>query len=102
MSPKIEKRPLQTLNSNRIDASEGLELDSACLRGILTESRIRIGEDQIAFRRWRRGFIIFYGAMALLLGALAVAVDRSGAITAEATTAKPPIAVAATQRHQRR
>jgi hypothetical protein len=33
-------------------------------------------DDLIAFRRWRRGFFAFYGALLSLLVALAVVADR--------------------------
>jgi len=47
----------------------------------------RAPEDEIVVRRWRLGFFVFYGAMALLLvGGLAAIADRPGTIT---TTAAP-------------
>jgi len=39
-------------------------------------SRPDIPEDQIAFRRWRLGFFVFYGALFSLLVTFAVVADR--------------------------
>ena len=63
-------------------------------RGARDENGFRPGipEDQVAFRRWRLGFFIFYGAIALLLGGLATVVDRPGALVSAAAPANQTIA----------
>jgi hypothetical protein len=44
--------------------------------------RIMLSEDQIVFRQWRRGFLIFYGAIVLLVCGFAAAIaDRPTLVT---------------------
>jgi hypothetical protein len=42
-------------------------------------------EHQIIFRQWRLGFLIFYGAVASLLGGFALVADRPGTFAAAPT-----------------
>jgi hypothetical protein len=37
-----------------------------------------VSEHRIIFRQWRLGFLIFYGAIASLLGGFALVADRPG------------------------
>jgi hypothetical protein len=68
-------------------------------RSVWNETQARPGDDQIVFRRWRLGFFVFYSAMALLLGALAVIADRPGTSDRTATTSTAAIASAETITH---
>jgi hypothetical protein len=78
----------------RINDTGAAQLDVACARSVWNEGKARPGEDQIVFRRWRRGFFIFYGATVLLLGALAVIADRPGTSDSAATPSTAAIASA--------
>jgi hypothetical protein len=49
-------------------------------------------EHQIIFKQWRLGFLIFYGAIASLLGGFALVADRSGMIVSAATPTNPTMA----------
>jgi hypothetical protein len=57
-----------------------------------TNVRPGIPEDQVAFRRWRLGFFIFYGAIASLLGGLAMVADRPGTFISAAAPTNPTLA----------
>ena len=46
-------------------------------------------EHQIIFKRWRLGFLIFYGAIASLLGGFALVADRPGMFISAATPTNP-------------
>jgi hypothetical protein len=73
--------------------------DVSCARSVWNETQARPGEDQIVFRQWRRGFFVFYGAVALLLGALAAIADRPGTSDGAATKGTAAIASADTITH---
>jgi hypothetical protein len=86
---------------NETDVSQHANLDVPSPRCVWDESKLppRAPEDEIVFRRWRLGFFVFYGAMALLLvGGLAAIADRPGTITTAATAAYPAIASTAAKR----
>jgi hypothetical protein len=55
-------------------------------------------EDQIVFKQWRLGFFIFYGAIASLLGGLAMVADRPGTFVSAAAPTNPTIASTDTMR----
>jgi hypothetical protein len=46
-------------------------------------------EHQIIFKRWRLGFLIFYGAIASLLGGFALVADRPGAFVSAGAPTYP-------------
>jgi hypothetical protein len=54
--------------------------------------RSAASEDQIVSKQWRLGFFIFYGAMASLLGGLAMVSDRPGTFISAAAPTNPTIA----------
>jgi hypothetical protein len=84
---------------SQINDAGAAQLDVSCARAVWNESHARPGEDQIVFRQWRRGFFVFYGAIALLLGALAVIADRPGISDSAATQGTAAIASADTVTH---
>jgi hypothetical protein len=49
-------------------------------------------EHQIIFRQWRLGFLIFYGAIASLLGGFALVADRPGTFISAAAQTSPTMA----------
>ena len=49
-------------------------------------------EHQMIFKRWRLGFLIFYGAIASLLGGFAVVADRPGMFVNAAAPTNPTMA----------
>jgi hypothetical protein len=49
-------------------------------------------EHQIIFKRWRFGFLIFYGAITSLLGGFALVADRPGTFVSAAAPTNPTIA----------
>jgi hypothetical protein len=49
-------------------------------------------EHRIIFRRWRLGFLFFYGAIASLLGGFALVADRPGTFISAATPINPTLA----------
>ena len=49
-------------------------------------------EHQIIFKQWRLGFLMFYGAMALLLGGFALVADRPATFISAAAPANPTMA----------
>jgi hypothetical protein len=49
-------------------------------------------EHQIIFRQWRLGFLIFYGAIASLLGGFALVADRPGTFIGAAAPTSPTMA----------
>ena len=55
-------------------------------------------EHQVIFRRWRLGFLIFYGAIASLLGGFALVADRPGAFVSAAAPVHPTMASTNTMR----
>jgi hypothetical protein len=55
-------------------------------------------EHQVIFRRWRLGFLIFYGAIASLLGGFVVVADRPGAFVNAAAPGHPTMASTNTMR----
>jgi hypothetical protein len=55
-------------------------------------------EHQIVFRQWRLGFLIFYGAIASLLGGFTLAADRPGTFISEAARTNPTMASTNTMR----
>jgi hypothetical protein len=55
-------------------------------------------EHQIIFKQWRLGFLIFYGAMASLLGGFALLADRPGTFISAATSTNPAMASTNTMR----
>jgi hypothetical protein len=66
--------------------SKDARLDVSCPRCIAGGSKFRSPDDAIVFRRWRLGFFIFYGALALLLAAgFGISADRPGQGTLGAT-----------------
>ena len=56
-------------------------------------------EHQIIFQQWRLGFLIFYGAIALLLGGFALVADRPGTLISVAAPINPTMASTNTMRH---
>ena len=46
-------------------------------------------EHQIIVKQWRLGFLIFYGAIASLLGGFALVADRPGTFISAATPTNP-------------
>jgi hypothetical protein len=56
-------------------------------------------EHQVIFRRWRLGFLIFYGAIASLLGGFVVVADRPGTFVSAAAPSNPTMASTNTMRH---
>lgn len=56
-------------------------------------------EHQIIFKRWRLGFLIFYGAIASLLCGFALVVDRPGTFISTAAPTNPTMASTNTMRH---
>jgi hypothetical protein len=56
-------------------------------------------EHQIIFKQWRLGFLIFYGAIASLLGGFALVADRPGTFISAAAPTNPTIASTNTMRH---
>jgi hypothetical protein len=55
-------------------------------------------EHQIIFKRWRLGFLIFYGAIASLLGGFALVADRPGTFVSAAAPTNPTMASTNTMR----
>jgi hypothetical protein len=55
-------------------------------------------EHQIIFRQWRLGFLIFYGAIASLLGGFALVADRPGTFISAAVPTNPAMASTNTMR----
>jgi hypothetical protein len=49
-------------------------------------------EHQMIFKRWRLGFLIFYGAIASLLGGFALVADRPGTFVSAAVPTNPTMA----------
>jgi hypothetical protein len=84
---------------SQINDASAAKLDVSCARVVWNESRGRPGADQIVFRKWRRGFFMFYGAIALLLGAFAVVADRPGISDSAARQGTAAIASADTVTH---
>jgi hypothetical protein len=82
-----------------INDAGAAQLNVSCARSVWNETQARPGEDQIVFRRWRRGFFVFYGAVALLLGVLAAIADRPGTSDRVATQSTAAIASADTITH---
>jgi hypothetical protein len=100
MTLEIEKPLSPKTNLNNIDASQNAHLDLSCPRSVWDESTVQPGvpEDQLVFRQWKLGFFIFYGAIVLLLGGLAIIADRPGMFTSAAAPTSPAIASADTVR----
>jgi hypothetical protein len=71
---------------NETDTAQNTQLNVSSPRCAWGGSKFRSREDEISFRRWRLGFIVFYSAAALLLGGLAVTADRLATV---ASTASP-------------
>jgi hypothetical protein len=84
--PDITKFPQIRLNET--DTAQNTQLNVSSPRCAWGGSKFRSREDEISFARWRLGFIVFYGAAALLLGGLAVTADRLAMV---ASTASPVI-----------
>jgi len=55
-------------------------------------------EHQIIFKQWRLGFLIFYGAIASLLGGFALVADRPGTFISAAAPTSPTMASTNTMR----
>jgi hypothetical protein len=55
-------------------------------------------EHRIIFRRWRVGFLIFYGAIASLLVGFALVTDRQGTFVSAAAPTNPTMALTNTMR----
>jgi hypothetical protein len=55
-------------------------------------------EHQMIFKRWRLGFLIFYGAIASLLGGFALVADRPGTLVSAAAPTNPTMASTNTMR----
>ncbi len=55
-------------------------------------------EHQMIFKRWRLGFLIFYGAIASLLGGFALFADRPGTFVSAAAPTNPTMASTNTMR----
>jgi hypothetical protein len=55
-------------------------------------------EHQIIFRQWRLRFLIFYAAVASLLGGFALVADRPGTFISAAAPTNPTIASTNTMR----
>ncbi len=102
MIPSIEEHLSPRTFSGRASSSQNAHLNVSYPRRIWSRSGFQRGspEDQTVFRQWRFGFFVFYGAVALLLGGLAVIADRSGTITTAAARLNPPTAATDPGRHQ--
>jgi hypothetical protein len=57
-----------------------------------------VSEHRIIFRQWRLGFLIFYGAIASLLGGFALVADRPGTFISAAAPTSPTMASTNTMR----
>jgi hypothetical protein len=55
-------------------------------------------EHQVIFKQWRLGFLIFYGAIASLLGGFAMVADRPGTFISAAAPTNPTVASTDTMR----
>jgi hypothetical protein len=55
-------------------------------------------EHRIIFKQWRLGFLIFYGAIASLLGGFALVADRPGTFVSAAAPTNPTMASTNTMR----
>jgi hypothetical protein len=84
--PDITQFP--QIRLNQTDPSQNTQLNVSSPRCAWGVSKFRSREDEISFRRWRLGFIVFYSAAALLLGGLAVTADRLSMV---ASTASPTV-----------
>lgn len=98
MTPTMQKLPARAPG---IDAQQHVHANISYPRCILHRSEFRAGnaDDQIVFRKWRRGFFIFYGAVALLLGGVAVVADWPATINIAAARLGPAAATAGIDRH---
>ncbi len=102
MIPPIEEQLSQRAFSGKAGPSKNVPLNISYPRRIWSRSGFQPGspEDQTVFRQWKFGFFVFYGAVALLLGGLAVIADRQGTITTAAARLNPPTAATDSGRHQ--
>ncbi len=55
-------------------------------------------EHQVIFKQWRLGFLIFYGALASLLGGFALVADRPGTFVSTAAPTNPTMVSTNTMR----
>ncbi|MEI9924541.1 MAG: hypothetical protein WDN50_14315 [Bradyrhizobium sp.] len=60
--------------------------------------RQRASEHQMIFKQWRLGFLIFYGALASLLGGFALLADRPGTFVSTAAPTNPTMVSTNTMR----
>jgi hypothetical protein len=87
--PEVTK--FSQIRLNETDAAQNTHLDVSSPRCVWGGSKFRSREDEISFGRWRLGFLIFYGAAALLLGGLAVTTVRPAAFASTAAPANSAI-----------
>jgi hypothetical protein len=64
------------IHLNESDTAQMTHLDVSSPRCVWGRSKFRSRQDEISYSRWRLGFLVFYGAAALLLGGLAMTADR--------------------------
>jgi hypothetical protein len=102
MTPSNEEQLSPRTLSGKADAPQNAHLNIFYPRHVWSRSGIqrKYPEDQTVFRKWRLGFFVFYGAVALLLGGLAVIAERPGTITTVAARLNPPTAATDPGRHQ--
>jgi hypothetical protein len=86
-----EVTQLSQTHLNKTTAVQDAHLDISRAPRIWSGVRFRSREDEISFGRWRLGFLVFYGVTALLLGGLAMAVDRPTTLASAAAPTHPAI-----------
>jgi len=103
MTATIGKHFSPLAPSDKAIASQDMHLNVAYPRCVWqrNEMRPRNPEDQNVFRQWRFGFFVFYAALGLLLGGLAVIADRPGTSTTSAARLSTATASIDTSRHQK-
>ena len=88
------------LSLHKADAVQN-HLDDSGSRHVVAGRRFRSREDEITFGRWRLGFLVFYGVLALILGGAAmVAADRPATFASAAKPTNPAIASADIAKHR--
>jgi hypothetical protein len=82
----------QSVSPNRVAVNvlENVRPDAAHVAASIKRNfRPATLEEQIIFRKWMRGALIFYGAVALVLGGLAIANNHSSAASNGANAQTP-------------
>jgi hypothetical protein len=89
------------LSPRKADAIQHARPDVSVPRYVQDASSLQSKEDAISFRRWRRGFFLFYGMLALMLSGLAmVASDQSATFAKRTPSTNPSMASADIVRHR--